>query len=120
MDAELQKALASILNRTVSAAEAGAYFLQKELPEVIQQLLAWKAAEAGVIAIVLALACAFSFAIWWKNREWAWEELGPLNLLAWALTGGLLFFSLAYSLTVLKIIIAPKVFLIEFAASLAK
>lgn len=122
MNEELQKALASILNKTVSAAEAGASFLQKELPEVIQQLLMWKAVESAIYCL-LSIAC-FLFGIWvtkkaWKTIRESDEGMEPLIMFPAAATAFSLFVALGHT-DWLKILIAPKLYLIEFAASLAK
>jgi len=124
MNDELQKALASLLNKTVQGAEAGAQFLQRELPEVIQQLLLWHAVKSAVfftLFLVLAAGCAFAG---WRlikngvaknNQDYAF--IGCI----FAVAAILLFWpALAYHLDWLQILLAPKVYLIEYAASLAR
>jgi len=120
MNEQLQTALLMILNGTISAATAAKDFLLAEMPDVLRQLLVWKAAEAGVIALALLIGASLVFAAWWKNRKWCLEELGPLNLFPGMLIFGLLFAALCNLLTVLQILLAPKIYLIEYAASLVK
>jgi len=120
MKEQLQTALLTILNGTISAASAAKDFLLAEVPDVLRQLLVWKAAEAGVIALVLVAVLALIIVIWWKNREWCLEELGPLNLFPWSIAVGLLSAAICNLLTVVQITLAPKIYLIEYAASLVK
>jgi hypothetical protein len=130
MNDELQKALAVMLQKTTQATEAGAAFLQAELPDVIRQLLLWHAVRSGVIFIALIIACVAlsKWSIAMKNKYVASTEdsayggeegyaiaCGALGLCA---AGSLIcvFNNLAW----LQIWLAPKVYLIEYAARLAK
>lgn len=122
MDKELQQALAAMLNKTVSGIEAGAQFLQEQLPEVIQQLLLWKAVESGVVFSAFLIATFLS--AYCTRRFWLWvseDDSGgePFVLVPITLTG-LLLLGACKSLEWLQILIAPKVYLIEYAASLTK
>jgi hypothetical protein len=122
MNDELQKALATILNKTTKGVEAGVDFLQRELPDVIQQLLIWHGVKSGITftaAIVL-----FAICIHWTVRGWKWSvktewEAGPIGLVA-ALPAMFLGFAALESIEWLQILLAPKLYLIEYAASLAK
>ena len=120
MNEELQKALLSILNSTINAATAAKEFLIAETPEVVRQLLMWKAAEAAVISFALLIGVALVVVPWWKNRKWCLHELGPLNFFPGFAVFILLFFALGNFLIMLQIIIAPKIYLLEYAASLVK
>lgn len=123
MDNELQKALAQILNKTVSAAEAGVAFLQKELPEVIQQLLVWKAVESAIYfltALVVLWFCLYAI-----RKMWAYSKTdsgrGSEALMFFpGVATGLSVLAMIQHIDWLKILIAPKLYLIEFAASLVK
>ena len=122
MNEELQKALAALLAKTTSAAEAGASFLQAELPEVIQQLLMWKAVESGVHFLLAAIATGLL--VWGAKRFWQWcraEDSYMESLVMLPAIAASVFAVIAMSsLDWLQILIAPKVYLIEYAASLAK
>ncbi len=143
MNEELQKALTEILNGAMGAAGQAKDFLQAELPEVIQQLLLWKAVS-GLIGGFFALI-AISGWIWAavkvfkampsemgrEQSNWAWQayssfgpdmKAGPFIRL---FGSGLLalvsaVFILPGFFVALQIWLAPKVYLIEYAASLAK
>ena len=125
----LEQALVDILEKTVSGIEKGADFLMAELPDVIYQLLLWHGVE-GFILFIFGIAMFISPFILWrkvsnykKSNELGWgsNDMFPLiitqavvSILAW------LFCWIPLNLTWLKIWLAPKVWLIEYAAELVK
>lgn len=132
MNEQLQQSLAAILDKTVSGVEAGAAFLQAEIPDVVHQLLVWKMAQAGIEVIFLAF-CIYSY-IWffgfYKRQEegsiWKNGYNGPdVPAMAVFTIGGfssifgatVIFYDIS---TMIQIWLAPKIYLIEYAASLAK
>jgi len=140
MNEELQKALTEILNGTLSAAGDAKQFLMAEIPEVVQQLLMWKLAEASVwmlFGVVLAVGGIITNWKIFKSkpdgktplRSWAWRvwsdgdiwmEAGAL--IACIFSGAVGFIGVLVTLinlaTALQIWIAPKIYLIEYAATL--
>ncbi len=132
MNEQLQQALAAILNKTMAGVEAGASFLQAELPDVIQKLLMWKLVEASMITFA-ALSVIVFYALFVRAYCKA-EEGGALkdyhNIPTFGGFAGLLGGSIAcvaaivglvqYPLAAAQILVAPKIYLIEYAASLAK
>lgn len=140
MNEQLQQALAEILNKTMAGVEAGTAFLQAELPDVIQQLLMWKLASAGIGAIlwVVLLVVSSRFLIKHTGMGAAidgsrprritlthdeYGDIAPWVGVTWALylvPVGLFFSAYSDAHTALQIWLAPKVYLIEYAASLAK
>lgn len=123
MNDDLQKALAVILQKTTHAAETGAAFLQAELPEVIRQLLMWKAVQSFIWFALALTACVILFR---KSREYfkahkvgSFDGFDLVGGLA-AIGSGLTFVIAMLSTAWLQILIAPKVYLIEYAARLAK
>lgn len=120
MDKELQQALAAILNKTTSAVQNGVSFLQGQLPDVIQQLLMWKLVESLVWFVVLLVLCiSMALLTRWiikhKNVDEIWGLAIP-TVTGFVLSG---IGALSHNAW-LMILIAPKVYLIQFAASLAK
>lgn len=122
MNDDLQEALAEILNKTTQGVEAGVGFLQRELPEVIQQLLVWHMVKSAVTCLFfLTATCALAYG---TARMWKWclsEDDGSQVLcvfpgLAVLVSGYLTLASNSW----LQILIAPKLYLIEYAASLVK
>lgn len=124
MNDELQKALAASIGKVVNAAEAGASFLQVELPEVIRQLLVWKACEYGVHGAVL-----FGLGGWLFIKSYCWfREIqaddidNPAIVIAsigCAISAVMIYIGAWKFMHIVQILVAPKVYLIEFAASLA-
>lgn len=129
MNDQLQASLAAILGKATDAVMAGVSFLQAELPDVIRQLLLWKLAEATAIGItagvLLAVWGVVGFRVTKKinngvdewDRGWPWAVYGmisilPVGILATAFS--------KYMLIALQIWLAPKIYLIEYAARLAK
>lgn len=141
MNEQLQQALAAILNKTMAGVEAGASFLQSELPDVVQQLLIWKAAESliyGVIGVVLAVFIYKTTRAQFNQKLAAegsrrrfqpnmiYDEDGDMHA-GVVFFGAVVFFAGILSLAMieglknaLQIWLAPKIYLIEYAASLAK
>ncbi len=125
MNEQLQEALASLLSKTVSGIDAGTAFLQTELPDVIQQLLVWKAAVSGMSMIgFFALAYAIYRLNKWQMHYWNGvlehdelldhpEAIFNLFQIAWLIPLVHL-----WSIDWLQIWLAPKIYLIEYAASL--
>lgn len=126
MNEQLQNALALILGKTVTAAQAGAEFLMAELPDVIHQLLIWKAIMSGLqslLAITLTVVGVYGYyrLFKWDMKNSSYGEkgfpsfLGGIAGVAVLTAAGFLF-----SMDWLQILIAPKIYLIEYAASLTK
>ena len=126
MNEELQKALTEILHGVLTAKG----FMLAELPEVIQQLLLWKfwyhsARMAGFIVIIgLIIVLIVKVEKYVLNAEdidrmdkrfFGWFLVPMLSIIPIVLISGIFF-----NLTWLQIWLAPKVYLIEYAASLTK
>lgn len=128
MNEQLQQALAALLNKTVAGVEAGTAFLQAEIPDVIQQLLMWKLAQASAMsaACVLGLlGVAFVLRVVAKHTAndgiLSIEGGGiPVSILSAAFTGAAGVGLFSWGSDALQIWLAPKIYLIEYAASLAK
>lgn len=128
--ATLEQALLAIINSTTNAIGKGVEFLSGQLPEVIHQLLLWHAIKSGVMFTVL-LGCIIVSALCikyllrnaekevekYKHQDVSGQYL--LSLICFFIGLGALIAAL-HNLTWLQIIIAPKVYLIEYAASLIK
>lgn len=152
MNEQLQQALAAILNKTMAGVEAGVSFLGAELPDVIQQLLIWKLAEAGM-TVAISFGAAFALtrlargsltvltkylqgqSAYYNNSGNEAEREGKRQMLEygsqcpWAIIrAGIATFAwlavlvsgLPAAQVALQIWLAPKIYLIEYAASLAK
>lgn len=132
MNDQMQQALAAILKKTMSGIEEGTSFLRAELPDVIHQLLAWKLASS-LLAMLISIIVIFVY--WRLVRVFMKSEIDSALKDSWGnptphvfaglVIGGCasavsLIVILTDSFTALQIALAPKVYLIEYAASLAK
>lgn len=136
MNDQLQQSLSQILDQAVSGVQAGVSLLSAELPDVIHQLLMWKMVESlilcagGIIFTVVAIR-------WFVKNSGRGKEEGrkhkptlthdedgdiapwiPFALFPLVLIGAIAIDTI--NITWLKIWLAPKVYLIEYAASLVK
>jgi hypothetical protein len=112
MKEQLQVALTEVINTTVQAKD----FIIAETPDVVRQLLLWKMTEAiiySAVGLLLLGACAFLIPRAWKKLSDIDEGLLPI-MMFWALPlfgcGALLSNTLIW----VQILVAPKVYLLEY------
>lgn len=149
MNEQLQQALAAILGKAVQGVEAGVSFLSGQIPDVIQQLLVWKLVMALVgagVALLLILFLSwylynaarpimlaeeqdgpgrYQRAVYkktfWHDSNGDMNEPAFFGTIAATVIGTVLLIPFGMNLcTALQIWLAPKIYLIEYAASLAK
>lgn len=123
MNEELQAAVTEIINSTISAKD----FLVGQLPDYVEQLLMWHAVYSLVTCILgflLAAAICYvdvriyrymkshEFEDWQRCDAYLGMAIGSVVLMVPAM--------LMVNITWLKILIAPKVWLVEYAASLVR
>lgn len=121
----LESSLVSIIQSVQTGVQAGVTFLSAEIPDVLRQLLMWKMVKAifyGVVYIVLMVVSLYFLRMTHKAEPYRADN--PALALGWlACLLSAVFFLFATAKTVLvsiQIWIAPKVWLIEYAASLVK
>ena len=127
MKDELQDALTRALTGAIDTASAAQDFVLAELPDVVSQLLWWKAIESFASFCFGVVFFIAPYYIWKAKREtiykWWHDDCEPASVLASLV---LSFTSLMGLLTVLgtwdwiQILVAPKIYLIEYAAWLAR
>lgn len=134
MNEQLQNAVATILERAITGIDSSVDFMQAELPEVIEQLLMWYAVSNVVYAIIGIIFIYAAYLMVKKpNKEdenwmWEWDERrgkhsGTCESIFGVFAifpGGVGFFLLLNIMDSLKIWIAPKIWLMEYAASIVK
>lgn len=127
MEEQAQQALAQLLERAVSGIDATVAFSQAQIPDVVEQLLVWHTVHSLVwcaaAVITLLPVCIYwpwAASLWRRDRICDHESF-------WLLIFGsigtvvLLFLSLVFfDLSWLKIMLAPKLYLLEYAAELVK
>ena len=125
MNEELQKALGELLSKANNGIDAASGFLVAELPEVIQQLLMWSAVSLSVRVFIFAILSVVAF----KAGSYSLaKKIEAGRYSEWIV--GVIFSSIAFCIFItisivcffgaLKIYIAPKVWLLEYAANLTK
>lgn len=146
MNEQMQEALARLISLATDGMEGAVSFAQAEIPDVLQQLLMWKLLESafyavtGVLLIGLALYLVARIKHDRRKAQKAYEAgeewtrlyhessttsatydviaLGAAHIIgAIALTA---VGTLMFNLTWLQIWVAPKLYLLEYAAKLVK
>uniref|UniRef100_UPI0036DCF388 hypothetical protein n=1 Tax=Photorhabdus sp. RM322S TaxID=3342825 RepID=UPI0036DCF388 len=116
------KVLAELIGKALSGMDGLIGFGKAQLPAVIEQLMLWQLWVNGLLFIlflVLALALLACY-IWKRAIDSVIYNEGFVYLLLFGAVCVLGFISLRCGLTTIKLIVAPKVWLIEYAASLIK
>lgn len=137
MNEQLQKALGELLNKANNGIDTAGDFLAAELPDVIQQLLMWygvKSLLMCLIGVVAAFALPKLISVmlkrpegksnlFWDDRGDFSDEMAPVMIVIF---GGIFAFVIEcvfifdfINIEWLQIWIAPKIWLIEYAAKLA-
>jgi len=135
MNEQLQSALVSIIEKATTGIDAGVSFLSSEMPDVISQLIMWKMSYysfyfvLGVILIITSILISKSMikgrknkdeSIWWDGR-YGMSEGGIFAAIVCAVAFSLGLIMAILNLTrIMQISIAPKIWLLEYAASLVK
>lgn len=122
MNEQVEQKANELLVSLIDKAQQGMEFAEAQIPDVIEQLLVWKMAVSAAwmtLSIFTFLASTvlviFLFRI---AREDSDSELASLGALVLLVGFGL---SIAFADTDwIQIWLAPKVYLLEYAASLAK
>lgn len=135
MNEQLQLAVNTLIQTSLNAIDKGTTFLSNQIPEVIQQLLLWKAItsfiefSSGIFLIGGIFAwLIYQYKYWtteiegtYKSKELRIEEdRGSLSLLNIFLIIPLIYGSSCINLIWLQIWIAPKLYLIEYAKDFLK
>lgn len=128
MNEQLQTLLLDLVQRSILALESGATFLAGEIPEVIQQLLIWKAVESSIWFVFWVILSALVFYYLgvkgFKLAKTYEEESGGASYFCWiplfGIACSITIPSIIHNLDWLQILVAPKLYLFEYAAELMK
>lgn len=142
-----QEALADLLNMAVDSLEGAQTFAEAQLPDVIEQLLMWKMLESLVVSLMSLgfVAIAIGIPVYTAVRTYRtrqsqgtdhtthyvvnlwWDKYAPsmvsVNLMAGGGTVAMIAIFVAsfnMNLVWLQIMVAPKFYLLEYAADLMK
>ncbi len=130
MNDQLQKVLADIITRVTSGADAAIQFGKEQIPEVLKQLLIWNftfsflvwfSATAIIVGYVIWMLTKFK---WWQSNKAKTtrdqDSMYTAITIIWGVITFIMVFVFWSNLDWLKIWVAPKLYLLEYAASLIK
>ena len=135
MNEQLQLAVSTLIQTSLNAIDKGTTFLSNQIPEVIQQLLLWKAIasfiefSSGIFIIGGIFAwLIYQYKYWTTTIKNRWGDTtqrisgdnGAYVLLNLLCIIPLLYGSSCINLIWLQIWIAPKLYLIEYAKDFLK
>lgn len=127
MNEQLQQAITKMIEKALNGLDAGAEFLAGEIPDVVMQLMMWH----GVYNLLMMVIGVVLVILWCVVEQKIYKRMAaceavPHDWVVYILMGSIprcVAAAVCYSminLEWLKIWIAPKVWLIEYAASLVK
>lgn len=116
------EALVKMIDVTIQSINDVVEFGKQQIPEIIHQLLMWKATEAGLYAL-LGIAFLIAAFLWGKKvNEWGkrdYNAYGAHIATACATIVGVLI-TFSNLMDFLYILVAPKVYLLEYSTQLIK
>lgn len=124
----LDSAMAELISKTLDGVDAVGEFASAEIPELIEQALMWYMAYSAIwfsIGLIYIVICykAIKWSLTGSRLAWQKDQINdgiPMPLLYLFATLLVIFPAEVMDLNWLKIWIAPKLWLIEYAASLVK
>ncbi|WDB94478.1 hypothetical protein [Escherichia albertii] len=149
MEEQANKILIELLQKASNGIDAAVSFSQAQIPDVVHQLLLWNMVDSLIKTLIAILTIPLVFWFMKKqyqkveigifdNEGWLWEKGKPKYkpTMIWESNGKISFLILPLAavfvlwvsfiiavvtnMTWLKIWLAPKLYLIEYAASLVK
>ena len=134
MNEELNKALLDVITKVTSGVEGVVAFGQDQIPEVVEQLLLWEMTISliGFLLGMLSLTIAVFRGIQGEGLRVKYDKAykeGPLSsdghdflrvcsyIIPWC-CAIVVFIIIANNLVWIKILVAPKLFLLEYAAKM--
>lgn len=125
MNEQLNNALVDLINKVAAGADALVAFSAEQIPEVLHQLLVWHFTTSLIhfltgLVLMLVVPVGGGVLMHKKRNSW-WVVDGFPLLIVFLFTSFSIGFLMTYSnLTWIKVWLAPKLFLLEYGASLIK
>lgn len=127
MNEQAKEIIAQMLQRALDGVDTAADFAAQEIPEVVDQLLMWHAVES-LVGMSIAIMMNVALIPAWKKgipfiKNYSQDDTDRIfiAIMGCAVSAVVLLVStIPFSLTWLKIWIAPKLYLLEYGASLIK
>lgn len=117
-----EEVLATVLQKAMEVAEKTGDFVTEQAPDVVQQMLVWKFAQALVVGLVCAIVsftCAYLvYRVARAERLEEWHDPATVASMLFGIPAS--FVMVSCLLEALQIWLAPKVYLIEYTANLIK
>ena len=120
MEEQANKILVELLQKASNGIDAAVSFSQALIPDVIHQLLMWHAvSSAGIqaLCVLVIISCVYLMIFAWNKGDDADFVISSLLVTSGIAISTVVFFNY---FDWLKIWLAPKLYLIEYAASLVK
>ena len=120
--------LAEILKKGLEAAEKTGNFVVEQAPDLIQQLIVWKTCEY-ILLILISVGLILSIKKWYnwaiKRYEYFGDFTGEVEFIVFSIYS--IFVILVFGITLfnsffnlIQILLAPKIWLIEYITNLIK
>lgn len=116
--------LTKMLEQAITAMENGANFLGEQVPLVIQELLLFKTVVISVFLVLFLFITVFGIRLMFKGRakedkDYGYDPSGEYIIGAiLSILGGIISMVLLYHWCL--VVFAPRIYLIEYAASLIR
>lgn len=125
MNEQANKILIDLLQKAATGVDAAVSFSQAQVPDIIRQLMVWKAAAYGMRIFFMSLFLLGC--IWLFRRALQWyesyekEHLGLFSLIFSGVAGPILVIGVLVNISnAVQLWLAPKIWLIEYTAQLLK
>jgi hypothetical protein len=124
MNEQLQQAVAELIAKSISTAEKAGQFIMSEMPDVIEQVMVWSVVWSliwffcGVFIVILTVYGNYRLYVWANSDRGDTDDMVFMLLTILPVIAGIGL--CANNFDWLKIWIAPKMWLIEYAAKLVK
>jgi len=116
---KLNEAVISLINKATDTASGAIDFVAGEVPDIVHQLLMWHSIKAGIYFVVfsiIASLAAWLLVVALKSDD----ELIGIGLSSFVVMVAFTLVAISKLMIILQIWIAPKLYLIEYAADLVK
>ena len=133
MKEQLQSGLVQALTTLITELKGGVDFAKEHLPDVVQQLILYKTVTLGIallacaaVAVLLAVASQAAWRLMKcipesdRDRHFERSSAEGRMFAAGGAAVGLCLIAAPLALDFLKVVLAPKVYLLEYAASMLK
>ncbi len=118
------QAIAELIDRTVNGIDAGTEFMQEQLPDYIHQLLAWffwyNVAWATIWLVFMLALLFIAYRLYKIDADPDNKEATVFFLFGAVPMVPCFFISIDFWMDALQVHIAPKVFLVNYAAGLIR